>query len=1329
VKTTFALHHYNPGWLTDDALVANFVARQDEFSFLRDELGRAPLEGSVQHYLLVGVRGAGKTTLLKRLVVAIRRDSDLSDHLIALSFPEELYQIKNLADFWWAACDALADELDFIGREILANDLISAIDRTKNTVGKTDALSDSGLKLLEKTCAHLQRRPVLLVDNLDMVFQRIDKTGRRLKEPNAPAYWALREALSKTTSPIVIGGSVSLSEPFTGYDMAFYDFFIPMRLGKVSLDQVRQVLERMAEVQGASDVKQRLQARPSRIEVLFELTGGNLRAIGLIFELLRRGPDSRSVDDFERLMDITTPYYKARFEDLSEQAQVIMHALAVRRPGDGALRFGHTAAEIGNHAGLSTGTVSAQLDILERDGLVEKSAAHGRTQYRITEQLFRLWLQMRSTRRIRQNVIGLTEFLEAMFELEELQTELQENRGASALADAKFSFAMADTQCPEPLRRGLETHGTDRLIQHVQTQGGKIGDYLRAGDLSEDLAAVVRMRGQLHQCGGGGLTEFEQQALLGSVGMNLDQKQAKISALCEQLTAQEEAWRLRLHLDLERTRLLRNGFNEADLALLFDARSKGHLPLPRLTPQEAEAACLTETYGPSFQSMVWHLVGAYGIVKFPNESAAKDWLNWCMKNASNISSAEWANVAGAMRRSKCFEQAKQALDFAFAVGSSSRAACEQGILAESNGDFTKAESAFLKAIQLDPTDTKPWRNMGVLLANKLSRFDEAETAFRKAIELDSTDAWPWITLGNLLGDKMCRFDEAETAFRKAIELDSTNPKPWSNLGFLLANQMSRFDEAEAAFRKSIELDPTDAWPWSNLGILLVEKTSRFDDAEAAFRKAIELDPTDAGPWNNLGLLLTNKTSRFDEAEAAFRKSIELNSTDAWPWNNLGLMLADKTVRFDEAEAAFRKAIDLDPIDAWPFSNLGILLAEKTRRFDEAEAAFRKAIDLDPIDAEYSYNLGNLLAEQTSRFGEAEAAFRKAIELNPNDAWPWNNLGLLLADKTGRFDEAEAAFRNAIELNPNDADPWCALGNLLADQTSRFDEAEAAFRKAIELNPNDADPRCALGNLLADQTSRFDEAEAAFRKAIELDPIDADPWCALGNLLANQTSRFGEAEAAFRKAIELNPTDDGPWNNLGTLLADQTSRFDEAEAAFRKAIELNPENYDTWSSLGQFLETHNRVADSCEFYAHAAELNANHRPYWKSKLANLQTRVHLATVQQVLDAGSQAAVLDALAVLLAESEDVAAALVSTAFVEEFLAPLLTDRKKASAVFDAMRSLGYEKHARPLLLAFEAAKEKQQNMLAELEPEIRDAAKRMFDRLSKVDPSVKTDFNRI
>ena len=772
-------HHYNPDWLSDDAQVGNFVARLDDFAFLRDELAHAPREGSAQHYLLVGVRGAGKTTLLKRLAVAIRRDTDLRDHLIALSFPEELYQVKNLSDFWWAACEALADELDRLKQTDVADRLMAAITQAKKGGATADPLSDAGFKVLQQHCADLGLRPVLLVDNLDMVFQRIDKSGRKLKDPHAPAYWALREALSTTTSPIVIGGSVRLSEPFTDYDKAFYDFFIPKRLGKLSLAEVRQVLLRLADAQAVPEVKQRLEQRPSRIKALYELTGGNPRALGLIFELLRQGPNNRAVEDFERLMDITTPYYKARFEDLSEQAQVVMHALAVCRPDDaGGLRFGLTAAEIGMQAGLPTGTVSAQLDTLEREGLAEKSAAHGRTQYRIAEQLFRLWLQMRGSRRIRQNVIGLTQFLEAMFSQEELQAGLHDQNGANPSNEARFIFATADTRAALSLRRGLEAKGADHLLLHIKTQGGELEDYLQAGDLPEDLQTIVRLRDQLQRCDSP-LSAEEQDALLGSVELSLEQKQTHAQALCQPETVQEELARLRPQLTSERQNLLRCGLNETDPALLFRYRARGCLPLPLLMPQDAENACLVAHHDESAcRSMVWRLLGIKRFIQINDDIVASAWLDWGTNFARDASATEWARVAGNLRLAGHLTVAKQALEHAFFLGASSRVWFEHALLLEvGNGDAVEIELAYHKTLELDPMASHAWNNLGVLLGKKLERYADAEAAYRKAIELYPAYAEPWHNLGNLL-ETTGRLVEASAAYATGAALDSNRHPHW-----------------------------------------------------------------------------------------------------------------------------------------------------------------------------------------------------------------------------------------------------------------------------------------------------------------------------------------------------------------------------------------------------------------------------------------------------------------------------------------------------------------------------------------------------------------------
>lgn len=1166
------IHHYNPDWLSDEELAANFVARQADFIFLRDELANTPLCGSVQHYLLIGLRGAGKTTLLKRLAVAIRQDEDIKDHLIALSFPEELYQVKNLSDFWWAACDALLDELDRQHLDKEASNLEAQIAHRRND--NDNPLSDDGLRLLQESCDVLARRPVLLVDNLDFIFQRIDKKGRKLKDDNSPAYWALREALSTQLSPVVIGASARLSEPFTDYDKAFYDFFIPRRLGKLSLIEARQVLEQLAKSRHLPQVEKQITSSPGRIEALHELTGGNPRALSFIFELLRQGPNCRALDDFIRLMDMTTPYYKARFEELSEQAQVVMHALAVKRPGRDGLRFGHTAAEIGDYCGLSTSTVSTQLDILGREGVVEKSADYGRMQYRIMEQLFRLWLQMRANRRIRQNVIGLAEFLEALFELDDLPGLLQDTDDAEALSHARFAFALAETQEAESRRREMEVDGADHVLQHLESQGGDLNDYFSHDDLPKDLSFIVSLRNQLRQHSSV-LSSSEQEALIGSILLSAEQKQGYVEQLCSSSEVSDVVDEVRRLLQYELRYLVRNGFSEKEASQLYSVRMPGYLPLPRITPEHIPQVSKLRVSKSVLHTLIWRLLGVRNAVKF-DEQAATDWFNWGMQNTSQGDAGEWARVAGNMRRSKQWMIADRMLKHAMTLGDSFSICYEQAVWAANQKRYDEAETLFYSAIELNPADAASWYELASVLRNKRKDFSAAERAYRRAIELDPDHADSWNALGNLLNDNLSRFDEAETAYHRALKLAPDYAMIWRNLGLLLANKLRRFDEAEKAYRKALELDPNYVKAWTSLGNLLVNKLQRFGEAEKAYHKALDIDSTQTQSWRKLAWLLADKLDRFDEAEEAYRQALKLAPDDKDLWNDLGCLLMSKLARFSDAELAYREALRLDS----------------------------------------GYNLA------------------------------WRNLGLLLANKLARFDEAEAAYREALKIDPGYAKAWTSLGNLLSNKLQRFDEAEKAYRKALTVD---------------------------------------------STYLAT-------------------------WNNLGNLLANKLKRFDEAEAAYREALAQEPGYWLAWLNLGNLLDKQQRWDEALQAYEKGKAIQGELSPFWLQRYINLQIRPFIQSAQQVLIAYDGAGLEQALSLLLSECSDSASALVSTSFVEGFLASVLQDEGKSSLVLGTMQTLGYEKYARPLLLAFEAIMTHRHEMLAVLEPEIQTAAQQMFTRLT-------------
>lgn len=88
-----------------------------------------------------------------------------------------------MADSWWAACEALVDELDRRGQRREADQLSATVEQAR------PAKADASQQLAATTspcCNRLAKRwraAVLLVDNLDMVFERIDKSGRKLSNP------------------------------------------------------------------------------------------------------------------------------------------------------------------------------------------------------------------------------------------------------------------------------------------------------------------------------------------------------------------------------------------------------------------------------------------------------------------------------------------------------------------------------------------------------------------------------------------------------------------------------------------------------------------------------------------------------------------------------------------------------------------------------------------------------------------------------------------------------------------------------------------------------------------------------------------------------------------------------------------------------------------------------------------------------------------------------------------------------------------------------------------------------------------------------------------
>jgi hypothetical protein len=451
-----ALH--NPWLLPADTLKGDFVARTAELQRLQDDLRRRHRSSS-QHHLILGHRGMGKTTLLYRLACAVEDDHGLSSVYVPLVFAEEQYNVARLSDLWLNCLDALSDQLERRGDKDAARGLDRTIDQL-HALRNDELLEERARTELLARARAMGRRFVLLLDNIDLVLDRI----------GAERQWAFRDALEHNQELVVIGASAAALEATWDYGKAFYDFFRVHRLAPLQASEVRQVLLALAERHGDERVRSIVTDQPGRVEALRVLAGGNPRTIVTLYSVLSAGPGDEVQRDLEGLLDRHTPLYKARFEALPAQAQLVMDALCLQwAPA--------TARQLAEHTRLDVNAVSSQLARLQKDGQVEKvdrPGGAGRQAFQVSERFFNIWYLMRASRRSRRKLAWFVSFLEVLYG--PLEVHAHAGRLLARPSDerpeqqAEMALALADGVKDDLVRMALHY----RALEASRLSGGPV---------------------------------------------------------------------------------------------------------------------------------------------------------------------------------------------------------------------------------------------------------------------------------------------------------------------------------------------------------------------------------------------------------------------------------------------------------------------------------------------------------------------------------------------------------------------------------------------------------------------------------------------------------------------------------------------------------------------------------------------------------------------------------------------------------------------------------------------------------------------------------------
>lgn len=442
---------FNPGRLNDQEIEQSFIARIPLFQFIFNKIIAESPDSIPQHHLIIGQRGMGKTALLFRLGAELRK-KPYSDQWIALNFPEEQYNVDRLSKFWLNCLDALADALEKENNTEAVKKLDSEIQNLSKKNNDTE-----GLLLFEKWIKALNRRPVLLVDNLNLIFDKISKEQKH----------QLRSLLIVKNAPIIIGASANTIDETVDYGDAFYDAFQTHYLKKLSFDESIEVLKNLAKITGKAEFDQSIQEHLGRLKALYQLTGGTPRTIAMLFPLLQDGFSTNIQSDLESLLDMVTPLYKAKFEELPDQLQVILDATALYWDPI-------TIESLRDLTLLTNANLSPQLKRLIDIGWLSKieSTKSKGSAYEIVERFFNIWyLMRRSSRRQKKELYCLGRFLESFYGQEALEKIAKKRLNSEAIDQKAISLDLAISERLQNkyLGASLKWKGYESLLKISKT--------------------------------------------------------------------------------------------------------------------------------------------------------------------------------------------------------------------------------------------------------------------------------------------------------------------------------------------------------------------------------------------------------------------------------------------------------------------------------------------------------------------------------------------------------------------------------------------------------------------------------------------------------------------------------------------------------------------------------------------------------------------------------------------------------------------------------------------------------------------------------------------
>jgi tetratricopeptide (TPR) repeat protein len=403
-------------------------------------------------------------------------------------------------------------------------------------------------------------------------------------------------------------------------------------------------------------------------------------------------------------------------------------------------------------------------------------------------------------------------------------------------------------------------------------------------------------------------------------------------------------------------------------------------------------------------------------------------------------------------------------------------------------DLPKAETAYRKATDLDPTELSHQRGLGQTLMSE-EKFSEALTVYQKLAEAMPDDADIYLRIAQIYRE-MHQLDHAEENLLKARQYAPGNLEVMYNEAMLYQAQGRDEDairvlsDAVAGVKGQSAVLPSRrrslAVLYQELGQLYKERQN-YQAAVFTFNELGHLGDEEDRRARLLIMDAYRSAKDLPKALQSGKEALAKYPNDPAIRASQALLLGENE-QTEEGVKMLRAQLTKSDADRDTYLSIAQVY-ERARRYREAEEAARAAEVLPgrPRDNEMVWFVLGAIYERQKFFDKAEEQFKKSLAVNPKNGSVLNYYGYMLGDLGQRLEEAADLVQRALKEEPYNGAYLDSMGWIYYRQ-NKLDDAVTTLRQALARDSHDPTIHSHLGDVYA-KLGRNELAAAEWEKSL------------------------------------------------------------------------------------------------------------------------------------------------------------------------------------------------------------------------------------------------------